>query len=65
VYVIANPDGRGMIMSFWESEEAAAAGAAESWYAEKLEEYVTLFRSPPARERYAVLFAEAPAATAG
>jgi heme-degrading monooxygenase HmoA len=64
-YVLANADGRGMVVSFWESEEAAAAGATGGWYAQKLEQYMTLFRSPPGRERYEVLLAEAPATTAG
>lgn len=65
VYVLANAEGRGMIVSFWSSEEAAAAGAADGWYSQQLEEHLTLFRSPPGRERYKVLFAESPAATAG
>jgi len=65
VYVFANAEGRGMIVSFWSSEEAAAAGAADDWYSQQLEEHLTLFRSPPGRERYEVLFAEAPAPAAG
>ena len=65
VYVFANAEGRGMIVSFWSSEEAAAAGTANGWYSRQLEENLTLFRSPPGRERYEVLFAEAPATTAG
>jgi heme-degrading monooxygenase HmoA len=64
VYVFMSPEGRGMIVSFWDSEEAAAAGAMDGWYAKTLEEHMTLFRSPPGRERYEVLLAETPAATA-
>ncbi len=61
VYVFANEEGHGMIVTFWASEEEAAAGATEGWYASKLEQHVTLFRAPPGRERYAVLFADRPA----
>jgi heme-degrading monooxygenase HmoA len=60
VYVFANEDGRGMLVSFWDSEEAAAAGVGDGWYSKKLEEHVTLFRAPPGRDRYQVLFADPP-----
>ena len=50
-----------MIVSFWDSEEAVeeTAGFASS----ALEEFVTLFRSPPGREHYKVAFAEMPRVT--
>ena len=65
VYVFVNPEGKGMIVSFWASEEAASAGVSEGWYAQQLQEHVALFRSPPGRDRYQVVFAEAPAPAAG
>ena len=64
-YVFANDEGRGMIVTFWESEDAAASDAAQGWYQRQLDENLTLFRSPPGRGRYEVRFAEAPAATPG
>ena len=61
VAVMVTPDGKGMIVSFWDSEEAveATAGFASS----ALEEFVTLYRSPPGREHYKVAFAEMPRVT--
>ncbi len=58
VLVLATPEGKGMLVSFWDSEEAleATAGFAGG----ELERYVTLFRSPPGREHYEVAFADLP-----
>lgn len=60
VYVLANPGGSAMLVSFWASAADADVGAAEGWYPAVLDEYVTLFRSPPGRERYEVRLAVAP-----
>ena len=46
VYVLTTPEGKGLIMTFWETEEAAD-GRYRGFYAEQLERYVTLFSSPP------------------
>lgn len=56
--VLANPDGTGMIISYWATEDAvqSAVGFATG----KLERYVTLFKSPPGREHYQVAFADFP-----
>jgi len=61
VYVLGTPEGRGLLISLWGTEEAAEAGAETGFYPEVLAEYVTLFRAPPGRERYQVLLAETPA----
>ena len=60
VYVMTTPEGKALLMSFWESEEAADRSVASGFYAEQLEEHVTLFRSPPGREQYHVDVAEMP-----
>lgn len=60
VLVMSTPFGRGALLSFWETAEAAEAGATSGWYPEELERYMTMFRSPPGRERYEVAFAELP-----
>lgn len=65
VVVLSTPTGNGALLSFWESAEAAEAGAPTGWYSETLEKYMTMFKTPPGRERYEVAFAELPAATAG
>ncbi|MGH3135308.1 MAG: antibiotic biosynthesis monooxygenase family protein [Gaiellaceae bacterium] len=58
VVVLANPDGKAMLVSVWEDEEAANASAGFATVA--LEEFVTMFRSPPGREGYDVVLAEMP-----
>jgi hypothetical protein len=58
VVVLANPDGKAMLVSVWEDEDAANASA--DFAAEALEEFVTMFRSPPGREGYEVVLAEMP-----
>ena len=60
VYVLTTPEGKALIMSLWETEEDAA-GDHGRFYDQQLEEYMTLFREPPGRERYEVAVADAPA----
>jgi heme-degrading monooxygenase HmoA len=60
--VMANPDGRGMIVTLWATEEAARAGVeAGGFYAEAIGRFLTVFRSPPGRDHYEVLVADVPA----
>ena len=63
VYVLLSDEGKVLALTFWESEEAADAGIAggRSFYAEQIEKFVTLYRSPPGREMYNVVLADAPA----
>jgi heme-degrading monooxygenase HmoA len=58
VVVMVNPDGPGMIVSFWRDEQtmAAAAGFASA----AVERFATIFRSPPGREHYDVRVLDAP-----
>ncbi|MGH3023973.1 MAG: antibiotic biosynthesis monooxygenase family protein [Gaiellaceae bacterium] len=63
VVVLVSLEGRGMIISFWESEEAAAATAA--FAAGELARFMLFFKAPPGREHYEVALAELPAATMG
>jgi len=62
VYVLFSPDGQALVLTFWDSEEAADAGIAgsRSFYSEQVEKFVTIYRAPPGRETYDVLLAEAP-----
>ena len=56
VVALVTPDGKGMIITFWDSEDGAqdASGFASA----ELERYVTMFRSPPGRDHYEVAFAD-------
>jgi heme-degrading monooxygenase HmoA len=65
VVVLDTDEGKGLLVSFWETAEAAEAGASTGFYPEVLERYMTLFRSPPGRERYHVALAELPGALVG
>lgn len=56
--VLATPEGKGMIITAWESEEAAVGAAG--FASEELERHTTLFKAPPGREYYEVVFAEMP-----
>jgi heme-degrading monooxygenase HmoA len=67
VYVLLSDEGKVLALTFWESEEAAEAGLAggRSFYAEQIEKFVTIYRSPPGRETYRVVVADAPAVAIG
>lgn len=62
VLVLANPEGTGAVLTFWETAEAADTAGTSGFYAEVLEKFTTIFRSPPGRGRYEVAFAELPTA---
>jgi heme-degrading monooxygenase HmoA len=61
-YVLTTPEGKALVLTFWEDAETAAAGVASGFYAEQVEKFVTVFRAPPGREAYDVVVAEAPVA---
>jgi heme-degrading monooxygenase HmoA len=63
VYVLLSDEGKVLALTFWDSEEAADAGIAggRSFYAEQVGKFVTLYRSPPGREMYDIVLADAPA----
>ena len=61
VYVLVNPDGHGLVVSLWDTRDDADAGVRSGFYAAQLEQFVTVFRSPPGREGYDVVVAQVPA----
>ena len=63
MYVMRTAEGKGVIMSLWASEEAAATGVTSGYYDEQVAKFVALFRAPAGREHYEVVFAEAPGMT--
>jgi len=60
VYALTTPDGRGLLITFWDTAEQAGAGGESGWYPEVLREYTTLFKAPPGRESYEVRVAMPP-----
>jgi heme-degrading monooxygenase HmoA len=58
VVVLVTPEGKGMVVSFWDTEEDVAASAEVA--ASAVEEFVTIYRAPPGREHYRVALADMP-----
>jgi len=58
VLVLTTPEGKAMIVTFWESEDAAINAAAFGTGA--LAEHAALFKAPPGRDHYEVSVLEAP-----
>jgi heme-degrading monooxygenase HmoA len=65
VCVLATPEGKAMVISFWESEEASEAGIASGFYAEQVQKFVTFYRAVPGRENYDVVLSEMPGVRIG
>ena len=61
-YLLTTADGKGLVLTFWATAEAAEASLASGHYAQQLEKFVTFFRAPPGREQYDVALCDAPAA---
>jgi hypothetical protein len=59
-YVLANPDGKALLLSFWETEQDAEAQAERGFYADQLARFAAVFSSPPGRDRYELRFADQP-----
>ena len=62
VYALTTPDGKAMLITFWDTAEEAGANVEAGWYPGVLSEFTTMFRSPPGRERYEVRVALPPVA---
>jgi heme-degrading monooxygenase HmoA len=60
-YVLANPDGKALVLTFWSTEEAADTQIETGFYGDKLRRFAAIFRSPPGRAGYSVVLAEQPA----
>ena len=60
LYALATPEGAAMVVTFWDSEAAAEAGVRTGFYASQVEQFVTLYRSPPGRTTYDVVVEDRP-----
>jgi hypothetical protein len=58
LYVLATPEGKGLLLSLWESESEAAIDAGSGFYSDELAHFTTMFRSPPGRDRYEVVLVD-------
>lgn len=57
-FVLRTPEGKGMLMTLWESEEMATRGIESGYYDEQIAKVVTFLRQPPGRDHYEVVFME-------
>jgi heme-degrading monooxygenase HmoA len=60
VHVLANPDGKGLVVSLWDTPAEAEAALGSGFYDEQVDRFVAVFRAPPGREGYDVLLSDAP-----
>ena len=63
--VMTTPEGKGLIVSLWDTADAADARATNGFYTATLERFMVMFRSPPGRERYEVVFTDLPTPVGG
>jgi heme-degrading monooxygenase HmoA len=61
-YVLLSEDGKMLILSFWESNEAAHATRVSGFYQEQVAKFsdLVVYRQAPGREAYDVMIAETP-----
>jgi len=61
-YVLLSEEGKVLVLSFWESNEAARATRLSGFYGEQIEKFADLvvYRQAPGREAYDVVIAETP-----
>jgi heme-degrading monooxygenase HmoA len=55
VYVMRTPEGKGMLVSLWKTEQAAQAGIESGYYQEQVAKFLMFVRQPPGREHYEVI----------
>lgn len=63
-YVLLSKEGKMLVLSFWESEEAATSTRVSGFYQEQVAKFsqIVVYRQQPGREAYDVVVAEAPEA---
>jgi len=61
-YVLLSEEGKVLVLSFWESNEAARTTRLSGFYQEQIEKLADLvvYRQAPGREAYDVMIAETP-----
>jgi hypothetical protein len=58
VIALDTPEGKGMLISFWDGEAAASASIETGFYDEQIAEFTMFLRQPPGREHYEVVHRE-------
>jgi hypothetical protein len=55
VIAMDTPEGKGMLISFWDTEAAASASIETGFYDEQIADFTMFLRQPPGREHYEVV----------
>lgn len=61
VYAMSTPEGKGLLLSLWQTEQAAEAGVESGYYDEQLAKFFMVLRTPAGRDHYEVIFSDVPA----
>jgi heme-degrading monooxygenase HmoA len=64
-YVLLSQEGKVLVLTFWDSDEAARTSRLSGFYEKQIERFLTIFSASPGRSAYDVVVAEAPAVTVG
>ncbi len=64
-YGLATPDGKAMVITFWETEEDAQRHVASGVNDEQVQKFVTFYRATPGRESYEVRIVDLPRVMTG
>lgn len=59
--VMRTPEGKGLVITFWDSEAAANASIESGHYGDQMAHFITFMRQPPGREHYEVVRSQMPA----
>jgi hypothetical protein len=66
VLVFSTPEGKGLVITLWDSEAAARAGTeGEGLYTEAISSFMTVFKAPPGRDQYELAYTDLPALPTG
>jgi heme-degrading monooxygenase HmoA len=62
VYAMTTEEGKGLLLSLWDTREAVEGSLGSGFYAEQVGKFVSVFRETPGREHYEVNFQDVLAA---
>lgn len=62
-YAMHTQEGKGILLTFWETEEAATSGVESGFYDDQVAKFVMFTRQPPGRDHYEVVFSQVPQTT--
>jgi hypothetical protein len=67
VLVFSTPEGKGLVITLWDSEDAALAGTEGEGglYTEVIRSFMTVFRAPPGRDHYELAYTDLPSLSTG